>query len=90
MHNLINDQSDHYNMLYCIVLAALKFALLLWFIKTMKYILVLKCFTSKKALREEESGDPERFGLTMCDPSLAREELTERMKGRDVIKCVYL
>lgn len=38
-------------------------------------ILVLQYFTSKKALREEESWDPERFGLTTCDPSLARERI---------------
>lgn len=48
----------------------MKFALLPWFIKNMEDM----HFTSKKALREEESGDPERFGLTKCDPSLAKQK----------------
>lgn len=33
----------------------MKFDLLLWFIKNMEDMLVLQCFTSEKALREEES-----------------------------------
>lgn len=33
---------------------------------------IMVCFTSKEALREEESWDPERFGLTLIDPHLER------------------
>lgn len=86
MHNLINDQNDHYNVYYTSSLEMCRTAM-----GQLNHedILVLICFTSKKPLGEEESGDPERFRLTTRDPRLATEKLTERVSERDAIKCVY-